>query len=30
VVFKDGQIVNQFVGVHGEQELVGAINEALS
>ncbi len=30
VVFKDGQVVNHFVGVHGEQELVGAINEALS
>jgi thioredoxin 1 len=30
MVFKDGQIVNQFVGVHGERELVGAINEALS
>jgi thioredoxin 1 len=30
VVFKDGQIVNQFVGVHGARELVGAINEALN
>jgi thioredoxin 1 len=30
MVFKDGQVVNQFVGVHGEGELLGAINQALN
>jgi thioredoxin 1 len=30
MVFKDGQVVNQFIGVHGEGELLGAINQALN
>ncbi len=30
MVFKDGQVVNQFIGGHGEGELLGAINQALN
>ena len=29
IVFKDGEVVTQFVGVRDERELLGAINQAL-
>ncbi len=30
MLFKDGKVVNQFVGVRDERELLGAINAALN